>query len=108
MADQSRELNHVINMMYRQLGKELFDDLKKDQVNIRKYRSRSRRIENVIKALRSLEINMDSVEDEDMKVIKAPEKDADGLYQYVFCNVCNAGNNPEATHCIRCGSDLEQ
>lgn len=104
--DKNRELNHVINMMYRQLGKDLYDDLKKDKVNIKKYKSQSHKIDNVIKALRTLEISMDSVEDEDMKVIKKPEKGEDGLYQYRFCKACNAGNNPEATHCIRCGGQL--
>lgn len=106
MSDQYKELNHVVNMLYRQLGKEVFNDLNNDKVNIKKYKSRSKKIENVIKAIRTLEISMDSVEDEDMKVVMPPEKDDDGLYHYKFCSSCNAGNNPQASHCIRCGKAL--
>ena len=102
MDNQTKELNHVINMMYRQLGKDLFDDLKNDKVNIRQYKNKSKRIENVIKAIQTLEISMDNLEDEDMKVVIPPEMDDEGLYHYKFCPSCNAGNNPEATHCIRC------
>lgn len=106
MDDKRKELNHVINMMYRQLGKDLFDDLKEDKVNIRSYRKQSRMIDNVIKAVRQLEIDMDNLEDADMKIIKAPEQDENGLYQYRFCSKCSAGNNPDATHCMRCGEEL--
>ncbi len=106
MSNQYKELNHLVNMLYRQLGKELFDDLKNDKVNIRKYKSRSKKIENVMKAIRSQGISMDSVEDEDMKVVLAPEKDEEGLYHYKFCPSCNAGNNPEATQCMRCGKEI--
>ena len=106
MSDQYKELNHVVNMLYRQLGKELHDDLKNDKVNIRKYKSQTKKIENVIKAIRSLEISMDSVEDDDMKVILAPEQDDEGLFHYKLCSSCKAGNNPEASHCIRCGKEI--
>ncbi len=106
MSDQIKALNHVINMMYRQLGKELYDDLKNDKVNIRGYKKHSRKIDNVIKAIRELEINMDNLDDDDMKVVKPPEQDENGLYHYKFCKGCNAGNSPEATHCIRCGEAL--
>ncbi len=104
MDAKRKELNHVINMMYRQLGKDLHDDLEVGKVNIKKYKSVSKKIDNVKKAIRLLEIEMDGLEaeDEDMKVIKGPEQDAEGLYLYKFCPHCNAGNNPEATHCIRC------
>ena len=106
MKEQKRELNHLINMMYRQLGKDLYDDLKKDQVNIRKYRNLSRKIDNVIHAMESLEEPGDAPMDDDMKVLKKPEMGEDGLYQYLFCPHCNAGNSPEATHCIRCHEPL--
>ena len=106
MNEKTRELNHVINMMYRQLGKDLFDDLKKDKVNIRKYKNQSRHIDNVIKAMRSIEISTDKMHDEDMKIIKSPEPNEEGLFHFKFCLSCNAGNNPEATHCIRCHEPL--
>lgn len=106
MSDKAKELNRVINRMYRQLGKDLYDDLKKDRVNIRKYKKGSKAIDNVIKAIRTLEITMDNLEDGDMKVVMPPEMDDEGLYHYKFCPACNAGNNPEATHCIRCKEAL--
>ena len=107
MSDKTKELNRLINRMYRQLGKDLYDDLKKDKVSIRQYKKSSKAIDEVIKTIRSLEISMDNLEDEDMKVVIPPEMDEDGLYHYKFCAACKAGNNPEATHCIRCGEALE-
>lgn len=106
MDKQEKELNHVINMMYRQLGKDLYEDLKNDKVNIHHYKNKSKRIDNVIKAIRTLEINMDNLDDVDMKVVIAPEMDDEGYYMYKFCPSCNAGNNPEATHCIRCEAEM--
>ena len=107
MDNQAKALNRMINRLYRQLGKDLYDDLKKDQVNIRHYRNKSKHIDQVIQELHDLVMRVDKDEDEGEKVILAPEMDNEGLFHYKFCPSCQAGNNPEATHCIRCEAPLE-
>ena len=106
MEDKRKELNGLINRMYRQLGKDLFDDLNKERLNVDQYKKAAKKIDHVISAYYSLGDVQESSDDDDMKVVAPPEKDDEGLYQFLFCQSCHAGNNPEATHCLRCNEPL--
>lgn len=108
MEEKRREINHAINMMYRQLGKAVYDDLKKDKLNVSAYNRRINKIDGLIKTIRFMEVDMDNVEEPIAETTQTSEPvvNNEGIHVYRFCNECNAGNHPEATECIRCGQKL--
>lgn len=111
MDQKRREINHEINMQYRQLGKLVFGDLKNDRLNVSKYKRRAKKIEQLIRTIHLLEVEMDNVEDleepdEILEEMSEPVTNEDGIQVYRFCPKCNAGNHPEAKTCIRCGEPM--
>lgn len=64
MENERKELNHKINMLYRQLGKNVYDDLKQDRLKVKEYKKQTKAIKSLVKAICMLDIEMDSVEEE--------------------------------------------
>ncbi len=97
-------INHEINMLYRQLGKEVYMD-----ESIYQYltRAQKRRIKGIKKRIATIEsmVKEDTVIDSEA-IILEPEKNKDGFYEFMFCSHCQTGNNPKSTHCIKCNQPL--
>jgi ribosomal protein L40E len=105
VTNNKKEINKKINMLYRQLGKEIYDS-KREYIKIKDYKHILNKIEKNIDRLESMfnEINI-KFEGGEQIIIK-PEANENGIFLYKFCKKCNAGNNPESTHCIRCKAKL--
>lgn len=107
MDPKRKEINHSINMLYRQLGKVVYDDLKKDKLSISGYKKRAGKIDALIRTLRYLEVDMDNVEEtEEQLEVLEPAMNEEGIQMYRFCSNCNAGNHPDAKRCVRCGEPM--
>lgn len=106
--DQKRnEINHKINMMYRQLGKMVHDDLNRDKLSVSRYKRYAGKIDTLIKTISLLDVEMDGVEEEvEAMEDREPMVTEEGFTVYRFCPACHAGNHPEAEKCVRCGADL--
>lgn len=112
MDFKRKEINHEINMRYRQLGKRLFfDDLKNDRLRVSKYKNYAKQIDELIGTLVRLDVEMDNIEEDKHATSDESNleevKTVDGITMYKFCSSCNAGNHPEATVCIRCEARLD-
>lgn len=51
-------------------------------------------------------VEVAEIEDLTEKVVMEPEENTEGLKVMRFCNHCQVGNHPEATHCVKCGQKL--
>ncbi|PKM55120.1 MAG: hypothetical protein CVV00_05290 [Firmicutes bacterium HGW-Firmicutes-5] len=109
MDEKRKELNSLINRMYRQLGKQVYNDLKSDYLSIKNYKKLADKIHANIKAIELLDITSDQAVDiEDLDDVVygdetlTPVMNEDGVYEYRFCPSCQAGNHPDAIYCIRC------
>jgi ribosomal protein L40E len=123
-----KELNHKINMQYRQLGKVVFEELKEEEDVPKAYKKQIKVIRKLI-----LEIEKHKVIDEEdgddddshlsdldeaevlvrQKVIEKEkaleaQKTNEGFTLYQFCPKCQAGNHPQASYCIRCHQSLKK
>lgn len=111
MDQKRKEVNHEINMRYRQLGKKLYDDLKKDHLNVSHYKKEMRKIDGLVKLTILLDVKMEGVDEPicpDVQDVEPKTMTNDeGVTIYRFCSQCQAGNHPEATNCVRCGAVLE-
>lgn len=97
-----RELNMSINRLYRQLGKEVYEqvvsgvkDEKKTEKLIKKIGQNIDKIENM------------KSEEELQNIILPPKANEGDMPLYIFCKSCRVGNHPDSTHCIRCGVSLK-
>ncbi|MDF1618550.1 zinc ribbon domain-containing protein [Petrocella sp. FN5] len=109
MDEKRKELNSLINRMYRQLGKQVYNDLEKDHLSISSYKKLVDKIRSNINAIHLLDITLDhESEDEALDDLSygdeslIPVMNDDGVYEYRFCPACQAGNHPDAIYCIRC------
>ncbi|PKM67995.1 MAG: hypothetical protein CVU95_04940 [Firmicutes bacterium HGW-Firmicutes-2] len=109
MDEKRKELNSLINRMYRQLGKQVYNDLESDHLSIINYKKLADKIRSNIKAIQLLDITLDyeSNEEDIDDVIYGdetltPVMNNEGIYEYRFCPACQAGNHPDAIYCIRC------
>ncbi|MBN2222907.1 MAG: hypothetical protein JW708_11920 [Vallitaleaceae bacterium] len=97
-----KDLNKEINLLFRQLGKEVYEDsniklsLKQNKIK--------RKIQKKIESIETLRFSAVSVSSD--AVILEPEADENGMMLFVFCKNCKAGNHPNSSHCIRCGQAL--
>lgn len=103
IREEREAINRSINRCFRQLGKQVYEDLMNEQK--KDYQKVVKKINQKIEALNALAYKLD-VEIIDEKTIYEPEQNQEGLYLYNFCSVCHAGNNPKSTHCIRCHAPL--
>lgn len=101
MREKRKDINHKINMLYRQLGKKIYEDLKDNQLNIKVYQVQKEKIDTLIDEIQTVDINMDNIEE-----IVEPVFNEEGLQMYKFCPDCRTGNHPDATTCVRCHIDL--
>ena len=99
MSANRQTLNKEINLLYRQLGKEIVDSNAYEHLSSKQKKIIKRIKENIL----SIETLMKIPEN---AIILEPEKNSDGLMVYKFCNACKTGNNPNSTHCIHCYSSL--
>lgn len=56
-----------------------------------------------------VEVEVEAEETEEVsgdEEIKKPEKNEEGYYVMRFCQHCQVGNHPNATHCVHCGKPL--
>lgn len=97
-----RDLNKEINLLYRQLGKEVYQD-SNIKLSLKQKRIK-RKIQKKIESIETLRFSEVTVSSD--AVILEPETDENGMMQFVFCKNCKAGNHPESSHCIRCGQAL--
>jgi hypothetical protein len=109
MDEKRKELNSLINRMYRQLGKQVYNDLESDHLSIINYKKLADKIRSNIKAIQLLDITLDYESNEEVidDVIYGdetltPVMNNEGVYEYRFCPACQAGNHPDAIYCIRC------
>ncbi|PKM56579.1 MAG: hypothetical protein CVU98_10525 [Firmicutes bacterium HGW-Firmicutes-3] len=109
MDEKRKELNSLINRMYRQLGKQVYNDLEKDHLSISNYKKLADKIRSNINAIQLLDITLDQeldIEDFDDADYGdeplTPIMNDEGVYEYRFCPSCQAGNHPDAIYCIRC------
>lgn len=110
-VETKQEFNRRINQLYRQLGKEIYDENKEKKLN-RKQKKLIKLIDyNIMLAKRLEDDEIDSNDDEgvelpDGAIVLEPEVNEDGLKVYMFCPNCQTGNNPKSTHCIKCNMSL--
>ena len=104
MKKDRQTYNQEINRLYRQLGKEIYFDERQDLSFNRKERKLIKSIKKNIQKIEKLKDRDISVSTE--ALILEPEMNEAGIYEYVFCPQCRAGNNPKSTHCIRCNQPL--
>jgi seryl-tRNA synthetase len=101
-------INHRINMLYRQLGKNLYEDKQRIASLSKEQNKLIKQIETMIEKLSKVEENREEYANklpEDATIL-APTKNDDGYYLYRFCPKCQVGNNPESTHCSKCYEPL--
>lgn len=126
---ENKTINHRINMLYRQLGKSVFEaDLLVEYLS----KEQKKLVKSIEKAIHSIEksenINghvteqslvVDESGSSSSKEVKeglselpenarilTPEKNENGIYVYRFCKQCHVGNHPESTHCSHCHEAL--
>jgi len=97
MTKERKELNHQINRLYRQLGKKVYEDLQKNQLNIKTYQGQKEMIETYIAGIKKIDGDKEIVREE-----KEPVMSKEGIPVYKFCPVCHVGNHPEAVRCSQC------
>ena len=109
MDEKRKELNSLINRMYRQLGKQVYNDLEGDYLSIKNYKKQAEKIRANIKAIQLLDITLDQEQDREEfdaadygEETLTPVMNDEGVYEYRFCPACQAGNHPDAIYCIRC------
>ena len=105
--ETKQEYNRKINQLYRQLGKEIYEENQVNKLN-HKQKNIVKRINHNIKLIKSLV--SDEVHDSALPkgaIILEPEANEDGLMMYLFCPHCQTGNNPKSTHCIKCNDSLK-
>jgi hypothetical protein len=95
--------------MYRQLGKQVYNDLGSNHLAINNYKRLADKIHANIKAIQLLDITLDrEIGKEDLNDAEygdetlTPVMNDEGVYEYRFCPACQAGNHPDAIYCIRC------
>ena len=96
----NKKTNSDINKLYRQLGKEIYDNANKGVVYIKDYNNIINKIDKKIEKLKADTINKNK------KTILKPAESEEGIMMYRFCKSCRTGNNPQSTHCIRCKKEL--
>jgi len=99
MTDKYEELNKKTNLLFRQLGKEIYKEHEKLELN-----KKQKNILNTLKkSIEEIEI-LNTLKEKLPKdaIILEPKKNEDGLMIYTFCPHCQTGNNPESTHCLNC------
>lgn len=105
--ETKQEYNRKINQLYRQLGKEIYEENQDKKLN-HKQKKLVKRIDQNIKLAKSLE--GDEIEGSALPIgaiVLEPEANEDGLMMYLFCPHCQTGNNPKSTHCIKCNNSLK-
>jgi len=109
MDEKRKELNSLINRMYRQLGKQVYNDLEGDYLSIKNYKKLAEKIRANIKVIQLLDNTLDHKSDEENiegisygEETLTPVMNDEGVYEYRFCPECQAGNHPDAIYCIRC------
>lgn len=101
-----QEYNRRINQLYRQLGKEVYEDNKDKKVN-RKQKKLIKLIDHNIMLVNRLDDEGEDKEVAEEMIILEPEANGDGIMVYKFCPHCHTGNNPNSTHCIKCHKELK-
>lgn len=99
MSANRQTLNKEINLLYRQLGKEIVDSNTYEHLTSKQKKMIKRIKENILSIEKLEKLPEDAI-------ILEPEKNSDGLMVYKFCSTCKTGNNPNSTHCIHCHSSL--
>lgn len=104
------ELNVAINRLYRQLGKEVYQQAILAEKDAKKIDKIIKKINQKIEMIEKLQ-DHNSIEgilgEMTEKIILKPEKNDEGIPLYVFCKSCKVGNHPDSTHCIRCEEALK-
>lgn len=99
---ENKTINHRINMLYRQLGKSVFES---DELFAHLSREQKKLMKSIEKAINSVE-KSENIELPENACILAPEQNEQGLYVFKFCKHCHVGNHPESTHCSHCNEAL--
>lgn len=104
MKKSRQELNREINLLYRQLGKEIFEaDMIYDRLN----KQQKKIVKNIQKRIEVVATYAnDEMQLNSEAIILDPETNEDGLKVLSFCPYCGVGNNPNSTHCIQCNKKL--
>jgi hypothetical protein len=123
MKADRKQMNKDINLLYRQLGKEICQTMKSEQLP----RKSQKIIKQINKKIQIIEksvpvsnkkhtlINKDLIKSTEDTItpqiplnasILQPEANEDGLIMYKFCTNCHTGNNPKSTHCLGCYQPL--
>ena len=106
MEDKQR-YNRKINKLYRQLGKDIYDQKKDINLN-HKHKKLIKLIDhNIMLANKSEDDEKDIVKLPGDAIVLEPKANEDGLIVYFFCPYCHTGNNPDSTHCIKCNRSLK-
>lgn len=103
---QNKSMNHRINMLYRQLGKSVFDSDKAAKYLTLNQKRLIKEIERNIAILEQTEKETETNPLPDSAKILEPTQNEQGLFVYRFCKNCHVGNNPESTHCSQCHEAL--
>lgn len=105
--EDKQELNRKINQLYRQLGKEVYQENKEKKLSSKQKKIVKAIDKNIdlIKSLEDVEIEGNSLPKG--AIVLEPEANEDGLMVYLFCPNCQTGNNPKSTHCIKCNKSLK-
>lgn len=110
MVDKS--MNHRVNMLYRQLGKSIYQEkrfleslTKEQQKIVKEIEKTIIKLELQNELQKELQKELVNALPKDAKIIE-PVKNEDGLFIYQFCSKCKVGNNPESTHCSHCFEPL--
>jgi len=97
---EKKQLNHRINMLYRQLGKSVYSNNKLASFLSKDEKKICTTLEKLIVELQTLETTLEKLPQD--AVIIAPTTNEEGMYIYKFCKKCRVGNNPQSTHCSNC------
>jgi len=97
---ERKQLNHRINMLYRQLGKSVYSNNKMLPLFSKEEKKLYNTIEKLIDELESIEAT--ALQLPQGAIIVEPTMNEDGVYIYKFCKKCRVGNNPQSTHCSNC------
>lgn len=104
MPKERKELNKEINLLYRQLGKDIFSETDTEYPFNRRQKTIIKNLKKRIDKIERLRVEEISLTSE--ATILEPEANEEGIMVYSFCSHCGVGNNPASTHCIKCNQPL--
>ncbi len=106
---QTTDLNKKVNLLYRQLGKVVYNCNKENSQQVELETKRlKKKLSKTINKIKVIEktMNKDSAKEQPVILSFEVKKNEDGIPLYRFCPHCKVGNHPDATHCIKCGKPL--